>query len=485
MKIDIKSHRKSIAAVLLLSGILFTSCENNEDLNIAPETTVSDQDIFKTPARIEGLVNGIYKAFKGASLYGGRILLYQDQRGEDFINITANNFTGYESWNNSYSSGSNDINNLWGQAYTAINNANILIEGLAVNQGVVTEEKAKQYIGEAKLIRALAYYTLIINYSQPYNKDAGASPGVPLRLKAETGTANNDLARSSVAEIYTQILKDLNDAEAALPQSYSTADLNTTRAHVSTAIAVKTRVYLTQNNWAKVIEEAAKLAPQTQAPFSTTASEVKHVLQPDITVIFSSNYATVESIFSIPMSSLDSYTGQSSIAYIYNTNLEYYLNPTGILGDAQWRTADKRRDLTRTVSGKQYFKKYAKPSPFLDYIPVIRYSEVLLNYAEAAAKTGNLTLATNLLNAVHQRSDATYTFPVSVTSDQTQLISAISKERRIELLGEGFRGPDLQRNLQPLPAKGDNKLQTPEVATSAANYIFPAPNTELATNKLY
>src|SRR5690606_24413388 len=125
--------------------------------------------------------------------------------------------------------------------------------------------------------------------------------------------------------------------------------------------------------------------------------EVKHVLQPDITVIFSSNYATVESIFSIPMSSLDSYTGQSSIAYIYNTNLEYYLNPTGILGDAQWRTADKRRDLTRTVSGKQYFKKYAKPSPFLDYIPVIRYSEVLLNYAEAAAKTGNLTLATNLL----------------------------------------------------------------------------------------
>ena len=155
MKTYIKSHRKSIAAVLLLSGMLFTSCENNEDLNIAPETTVSDQDIFKTPARIEGLVNGIYKAFKGASLYGGRILLYQDQRGEDFINITANNFTGYESWNNYYSSGSNDVNNLWGSAYSAINNANILIAGLAVNQGVITEQKAKEYIAEAKLVRAL------------------------------------------------------------------------------------------------------------------------------------------------------------------------------------------------------------------------------------------------------------------------------------------------------------------------------------------
>ena len=485
MKIYLKSHKKSVAAVLLLFGLLFTSCENNEDLNIAPETTVSDKDIFNTPARIEGLVNGIYKAFKGASLYGGRILLYQDQRGEDFINITANNFTGYESWNNSYSSGSNDINNLWGQAYTAINNANILIEGLAANPGVVTEQKAKEYVGEAKLVRALAYYTLVINFGQPYNKDAGASKGVPLRLKAETGAANNDLARSSVAEIYTQILKDLDEAEAALPQSYSTADLNTTRAHVSTAIAIKTRVYLTQNNWAKVIEEAAKLAPQTQAPFSTTASDVKHALQPDITVLFSSNYATVESIFSIPMSSLDSYTGQSSIAYIYNTNLEYYLNPTGILGDAQWRTTDKRRDLTRTVSGKQYFKKYAKPSPFLDYIPVIRYSEVLLNYAEAAAKSGNLTLAANLLTAVHQRSDASYTFPASITSDQNLLIEAIAKERRIELLGEGFRGPDLLRNLQTLPAKGDSKLQTPAVTPSDANYIFPPANTELATNKLY
>lgn len=485
MKTYFKSHRKSVATVLLLSGLLFASCENNEELNIAPDTTVSDKDIFKTPARIEGLVNGIYKAFKGASLYGGRFLLYQDQRGEDFINITANNFTGYESWNNSYSSGSNDINNLWGSAYSAINNANILIEGLAANPGVVTEEKAKQYIGEAKLVRALSYYSLIISYGQPYNKDAGASKGVPLRLKAETGAANNNLARSTVAEIYKQILKDLDEAETALPQSYATADLNTTRAHVSTAIALKTRVYLTLNNWAKVIEEAAKLAPQTQAPFSTTASDVKHVLQPDITVIFSSNYATVESIFSIPMSSLDSYTGQSSIAYIYNTNLEYYLNPAGILGDAQWRTTDKRRDLTRTVSGKQYFKKYAKPSPFLDYIPVIRYSEVLLNYAEAAAKTGNLTLSANLLKAVHQRSDASYVFAPAVLSDPNQLIEAIWKERRIELLGEGFRGPDLLRNLQTLPAKGDSKLQTPAVTPSDANYIFPPANTELATNKLY
>lgn len=473
--------------ILLLSATaLISSCEKNDDLTIAPETTISDEDIFKSPARIEGVANGIYKALKGASLYGGRFLLYQDVRGEDFLNITANTYTGYDGWNNAYSSGSNDINNLWSAAYTTINRANTLIAGLAANPGVVTDAKAAQYVGEAKFLRALAYYDLVISFGQPYNKDAGASKGVPLRLKAEAGPENNDLARSSVAEIYAQVLKDLDEAEAALPQNYTSNDLNTTRAHTSAAIALKTRVYLSMNNYAKVAEEAAKLAPQTTAPFSTTATAVKHALQPSIATIFSSDYATAESIFSIPMSTLDSYTGQSSIAYIYNTNLEYYLNPAGILGDAQWGTADARRTaLTRTVSGKQYFRKYAKPSPFLDYIPVIRYAEVLLNYAEAAARTGNLVLATNLLKAVHQRSDAAYVFPAAATATQQALVETIWKERRIELLGEGLRAGDLLRNLQALPAKGDGNLQTPAVATTAANYVFPAPNTELATNKLY
>lgn len=486
MKKYFQSYIKYAFALAVLSGTsLLSSCEKNDDLKIAPQTTISDADIFKSPARIEGLVNGIYKALKGASLYGGRFLLYQDLRGEDFINITANTYTAYESWNNSYSSGSNDINNLWSAAYTTINNANILIEGLAANPGVVTAQKSAEYVGEAKLLRALAYYSLIISFGQPYNKDAGASKGVPLRLKAENGPANNDLARSSVAQVYTQILKDLDEAEAALPQNYASAELNTTRVHTSTAIALKTRVYLSMNQWTKVIQEAVKLVPQTTAPFSTTATAVKHALQTNIASIFSGDYTTVESILSIPMSTLDSYTGQSAIAYIYNTNSEYYLNPTGILGEGQWSTTDSRRTFLRTASGKQYFKKYAKPSPFLDYIPVIRYAEVLLNYAEASAKNGDLVLAQNLLKAVHQRSDAAYVFPPSSTATQVALVESIWKERRIELLGEGFRGPDLLRNLLPLPAKGDGNLQTPAVAVAASNYIFPAANTELATNKLY
>jgi len=349
---------------------------------------------------------------------------------------------------------------------------------------VISDTLRAQYVAEAKYIRALCYFSLVTVYATPYNADQGASKGLPLRLQAETNGSNNDLARSTVAEVYTQILADLDSAEANLPASYTSDLLNTTRAHRSTAIALKTRVYLTMNNFTKVVAEAAKIAPQASAPFSDTGS-VKHALQSDITTLFGTTYTTTESIFSMPMTSTDSYSGQSAIGYIYNANSEYYLNPTGILGNVQWGSSDKRRSLLRAASGLYYLKKYAKVSPYVDYIPVIRYSEVLLNYAEAAAQTGNLTLAVNLLKAVHARSDASYTFADADIATAAALVSTIAVERRIELLGEGFRSGDLLRNLQTIPAKGSSSLQANAVEPSASNYIFPAPNNELTTNKLY
>ena len=187
----------------------------------------------------------------------------------------------------------------------------------------------------------------------------------------------------------------------------------------------------------------------------------------------------------MPASTTDALSGQSAIGYIYLVNKEYYLNPSGMLNDTQWRQADKRRSLLQANGDKQYLKKYAKASPYVDYIPVIRYAEVLLNYAEAAAQQEELSLAGALLQAVHQRSDASFVFPGIVLSSKTSILEAIAKERRIELLGEGVRGHDLLRQLKELPAKGDANIQTPAVPTTAQNYIFPAPNTELATNKLF
>ena len=131
-------------------------------------------------------------------------------------------------------------------------------------------------------------------------------------------------------------------------------------------------------------------------------------------------------------------------------------------------------------AGKKFLAKYQVASPYTDYAPVIRYSEVLLNYAEALARTnvGVNAKALALLSAVRLRSDPSATFTAITT--QQQLIDAILLERRIEFLGEGLRNNDLMRLLQTIPAKGSAPAKSP----SEGGYIWPISSDELALNKL-
>jgi hypothetical protein len=185
---------------------------------------------------------------------------------------------------------------MWNAAYLAVNRANLFIEGLDKNPNVVDATTTSQYKAEARFLRALIYFSLVNTYAQPFNKDAGASLGVPLRLKGEVGSGNNNLKRSTVAEVYAQILDDLNFAEQNLPASYSSALLNTTRAHKNSAIALKTRIYLQMSRWSDVVTEANKIV-STTSPFKASTG-VANALQANIASVFAAPYTTVESIFS-------------------------------------------------------------------------------------------------------------------------------------------------------------------------------------------
>jgi hypothetical protein len=113
-------------------------------------------------------------------------------------------------------------------------------------------------------------------------------------------------------------------------------------------------------------------------------------------------------------------------------------------------------------------------------VPVIRYAEILLNYAEAAAEKGDLTKAVELLKAVRNRSDATYVFATTTVDTKDKIIARILIERRIELLGEGFRSIDILRRLQTIPSKSTVNSITPW----QQEYIWPIPSNELLANKL-
>ncbi len=470
-----------IAVIFLL---LLTACNYAEELlDTKSISELSSSDIFNTHERIEGLVNGTYKNLKHGDFYGSRLQLNLDIRGEEFINLTNNAYRGFDGWSNNYSASSIDVANIWGAAYTTINSANVLIDGLEKREGVISEERKRQYIAEARFIRALSYFSLVTLYGRPFIEDNGASKAIPLRLNPETSGANNDMARSTVAQVYALIPDDLDYAEAELPHEYNSGELNTTRAHKNTAIALKTRVYLNKGDFNSVIEEAVKIVAQTVAPFSAETG-VRHELQDNLTEIFRSNYTSTESIFSLPMSSQD--PPGTPLGAFYNVVADFSLNPAGILGDQQFGANDARGNLLRfnESTGYHFLTKFAQPFPYNDYVPVIRYSEVLLNYAEAAARTNNTELAVELLNAVHSRSDPDYIFTGEELVSGENLLSTIRKERRMELLGEGFRSNDLLRDLLPIPAKSSSNHHAQQVNPTDNTYIFPLPNSEIITNKL-
>ncbi len=468
-----------------LSFALLSSCEG-DFLDTDPKTSIDEAQAFNTPGKILAQVNNLYGQLQKSIFYGGRYIIFNEQRSDEFGQNDGNAATGSAVWNQNVASTNEYVNDLWSAAYSAINASNILMDQLS-NTKVISDSLAKLYIAEARFVRALSYLSLVQTYAKPFNLDKTA-PGVPLRLTPIRSAGFNDLARSSVEEVYNQILADLDFAEQNLPVSYSTSQLNSSRAHKATAIALKTRVYLNQNNVDKVIEESAKLVP-LQSPFVYQASGISHQLESSVSALYTGSYTGAESIFSIPFlnSTTETPPSQYSLAFTYLAQPILFLANGGIVADpALSNPLDARSGLIGVNSAKlKVLKKFGiTTAPFRDYVPVLRYAEVMLNYAEAAAIKGDLTLAANLLLAVRQRAHASYQFPADKISTKDELIKTILNERRIEFLGEGLRLQDLQRNVLTLPAKTGSIGTAPEVLSTAKNYIWPIPSGELSTNKL-
>lgn len=477
-------------AIILLAMV--TGACSTDMLNPVPVTSLGELQAFDNKDRIVGQVNGMYAKIKDGAFLAGRFQVYNDVRADNFLPKSTNLVTNYATWNHTVVSSTNEVQNLWGAVYSAINAINIFLEGLdakwtsgALN-GIITEAEYNQYKSEALALRAISYFSMLQLYAQPYNKNAGASPGLPLRLKAYKTGVDNDMARSTVAEVYAQILSDLNTAEGLAIDKYSTDLLNTTRIHKNTIIAYKTRVYLHMNDFAKVKTEAAKIV-SANAPF-VAATGVPFALSSTFAAIWAPPYTSKESVFSMPFTSTNLAGTQNSLAHYHHpsSSESYYLNTAAGSTFTKINDADARKLLfaTGTVSGKtEYFcGKYPNFTVQTDYAPVIRYAEVLLNYAEAIVKSGNTVTqqAVDLLNAVRTRSYPEGAYTLADFANVAAFQQALMDERSIEFLGEGIRNMDLLRTLSTIPGKGGVSAIEPNSPT----YIWPIPTTELNINKL-
>ncbi len=368
--------KKYILPIITGISLLTSSCHKDEYLHPVPSTAIADISAFDTPDRILNQVKGLYAVTKSGAFLGGRYLIYNDVRADNFINETNNGVTALQTWNFTLGNNSNEVTGAWAQGYFAINNCNLFLEGMAAKGNtVVSSALATNYTAEAKLVRALCYYSLLQLYGHPYWDGNGSKAGVPLRLTVNKGPGDYDLTRSTVADVDQQIIKDLDEAEAGLPLTYTgstAALLNTTRAHRNTAIALKTRVYLSMGKYDKVISEAIKIVPQNAAPFKAT-SGVPDSLQADITNVFKTPYTTTESILSFPfLTGADVPGTQNQLGFYFGTSAsvsgaggEFSLNPAGVIADPGWTVADKRRTFIYTAtSGKKYYRLFTPNQVF-------------------------------------------------------------------------------------------------------------------------
>lgn len=479
IRIQYKKVLYAFAALVVL-GTVSSGCKK-ELLTAVPDNQLALSESFATPDRFVSVLNGIYSQVKAGNLMGSRYLVYGDIRAEEFLNEQGNGVTGLQTWNHTLVESNNEVNNVWNAAYLAINSINIYLEGAQTNSANLGNDALlANYLGEARFLRALCYHSLVTMYCRPYADGNGSKPGLPLRTRAELTAANNDLARSTVAEVYDLILSDLNYAEANLPATPASA---TVRAHKNAAIALKSRVYLGMQRYGDALTEANKIVPAA-APFKA-ASGVAHELQASVKNVYT-NFTTTESIFSFPFTTNNLPGTQNALGYYYNPaprgNGEYSLNLAGIVGDSvTFSVNDDRRQLIIIhTNNKPYLNKYPAGPQSTDYAPILRYAEVLLTAAEAEARTNGVSeRAVSLLNAVRVRSKGT-AYTAADFADANALVAAILKERRIELLGEGLRNFDLTRLLMDFPGKAN----VAAVTASSNDYIWPIPSGELSVNKL-
>ncbi|GHB65871.1 hypothetical protein GCM10007390_19980 [Persicitalea jodogahamensis] len=481
-----------IGAVLgtALGLLAVTSCQDITDLQ--PADAFSETTAFSTPQRVELSVIGMYNAAQSGTYAGNVVRGYpfgaanvqqSEMRGEDMLNQALFYAITNESTYTPFSA-----NNvwMWNTLFTLVNQCNVTIEGVqkAATDGIITQDVALGYEGEARFLRALAYHELLTHFARPYSDNNGANPGMPIRDFAVVSPATVDKAiatgRSTVAENYAFILADLDFAETNLPAT-RTGNLRVFRSVKGAAIALKTRVKLHKQDWAGVITEGNKIV-SASAPFTSPISGF--ALLPTAAGPFQ-NQASAEAVFSIENNEQDNPGVNGALASMMG-NLA--LGGRGLIRVSpisynlkEWPADDARRALLVKDARSYYTAKFFDYTNRSDNNPIIRYAEVILNLSEAEARASAAPVsprALALLNAIRGRGLASAVFAAGDFATKVDFVKAILVERRIELLAEGRRWADIHR-LAPEAAYGTGGIPAKMAYGNAtfATYNFVTPPT--------
>ena len=485
---------------LLMLSTFFTQCKKSL-LTIDPTIPISSVDnYYQTEAEAVLGVNATYTPlsaiYNGAAWHLGDIMsddadLGGGGGGDGLETAELDNFT--------VTSFNPVINLMWAQCYFGILRANLVIEKIP-KVAVMSTAIRNRSLGEGKFLRALYYYHLVRLFGD-----------VPLYTNVITAQEAATIARSPKQMVYNQIIADLKSAESLLPNTYTGDDKG--RATAGTAKGLLAAVYLTLGDKINAAAKAKEII------------DARATYGYDLSAAYADNFKLdnengKESLFEVQYRSgggqwSDFGAGQKlntffapraqdivqSSGYGWNVPTKDFADTYEKTGTGYSTIIDKRRNTTMWIPGDvsgSYtqasqligsplglnVKKYFVPvSNTLGdnggwtcalNIPIMRYSEVLLIYAEAAGPA----LGKQYADQVRIRAGLSL-LPAGLSD--AQWLAAMYKERRLEFGFEMHRWYDLLRHPDPnyfmtvMRAAGKTNIQ-------AKHRYMPIPQAERDKN---
>lgn len=527
---------KNILKKITIVGALFLGTSCSDILDVDPSEYLMQKDTYySTEAELNYALNGVYSVLADGNLYGnnmlGRMGLEADEAYEDYS--SDENSVG------DYNVESTDpkVQNYWRSCYTGIDRANNLLANVD-NANISIDERRREDIrGQALFLRAYYYFMLVTRFQ-----------GVPLILKPIRNANAEDLQqeRATGREIYTQILSDMEKAAAWVRPASEVGTGGRISKSAVWGVLARVNLYLAGQPYneqerykdamvyaGRVINENFhKLNPSYQQVFINYAQDKYDVRESILEVEFHSDgtgvYPTsgmvgrnngiknpvIDNVIGLSIGALrctDYLHGlyaSSDTRRDWNVAPHYFVSnedKKGVADTVYWvatdskyqRFAGKFRREHETVVPKAQAQT---PQNF----PILRYSDVLLMYAEAYNEyfKGANDTALEYLNMVKRRGLGLDPTTASTSTDftdrsYTNFQREVREERPRELCFEMLRKNDVVRWGVFFDNMMGREAETPQTFTSsyyvrARRYFrsvepkdqwWPIPSYEMGVNK--
>lgn len=497
-------------------------------LTTTPTDFVSPVNYFKNASEVNSALNGVYNVIGLEAMWGSQIPIRQNiGTDESFFS-----YTKFPTGPFFYNFDASDpyVLNTWRNCYIGVERANLLLANI---DGADMDQTDKDHArGEALFLRAFYYYTLVQYYGD-----------VPLKLQPTSSVNNVSIAATPAKDVYTQILADLTEAEGLVATATEIGYGG--RVSKSAVRGILARVCLTMAG--NPLKDAAKFQDALNWAGKVIDSG-EHTLNPDYSQFYinfcQDLYDVKDSIWEVELYGNNNDANRQAGRIGNENGISHKPSDFGNIGYAYgfnsttWKLynlfedADLRRDWSiapfsyssNSNNNKKNFpatsivqrscakwrREYELDAPMnKNYTPInfpmLRYSDVLLMFAEAENEVNGPTeQAYEKINQVRERGygkllgGATNPEDAHLPAglDKNGFRKAIQDERARELCFEGLRKHDLVRwgtFLDAMKETADDfgahapasyaYAQTAAANASAKHLLYPKPTLELALNK--